>query len=307
MRMSVTHLTTLSAQLQSVLFGVVTCNGLLHPALDKKFDVSEKRAGPDVRFDDVLTRSELLSEDEEPFEVLPGACIGPSLLVALHVLLAGEAEFQAWRGLEDALAQLRRSCRSASGAPEQAAAQPSDREGCATRGVAPGCGAKRKRAMGDDSGRGSCDAPLCCGGVRRHDEGLQNTARRRAAQAQRTEDARLAAAARHVLGSRAEERPEEAAEDDAWRPGVTEIAEAPLEPRARGVLGACIRGRLARYRLPDLAQDCAALAQEERRARSGRSGEGSRAKLAALRLVVTEKQLLLEALRAAGNAGPACP
>ena len=230
--------------------------------------------------------------------MLPGACIGPSLLVALHVLLADEAEFRAWRGLEGALAQLRRSCRPAGGAPDQAAEQLSDHGGRAAHGSAPGHGAKRKRAMGDNSGRGGCDAPLCCSGVtRQQNGGLQNAARRRAVQVQQTEDA-------HPTAHQGQ--PDEAAEDDAWRPGVTDVADGALGPRARGVLGACIRGRLARYRLPDLAQDRAALAQEERQAVSRRSGEGARAKLAALRLVVTEKQLLLRALSALGSAGSAC-
>ena len=254
----------------------------------------------------LLACSELLREDEEPFEVLPGACIGPSLFVALHVLLAEEPDFKAWRSLEDALAQLQRSCRPASGAPGEAVERVPGHGVCAARVAAQGHGVKWQRAVGTECGRESCNGQHCCGGDgRRGTEGRpQNTAKRRVVEAHGAENAHRdirAAAAERCLGDKAEEQPDQAAEDGAWRPGVTGISGAPLGARTRGVLGACIRERLAQYRLPGLAQERRMLAQEERRAKGSRSGEAARARLAALRLVVTEKRVLLNALAALGD------
>ena len=40
--------------------------------------------------------SDLLEEGEEPFEVLPGAQVGPCLYAALKVLCASDAAFSSW-------------------------------------------------------------------------------------------------------------------------------------------------------------------------------------------------------------------
>ncbi|KAK9815861.1 hypothetical protein WJX72_010928 [[Myrmecia] bisecta] len=47
--------------------------------------------------------SELLQEDAEPFEVLPGGVMGPALLVALRVLFAPQHVWTTWTSLADAL------------------------------------------------------------------------------------------------------------------------------------------------------------------------------------------------------------
>ena len=41
-----------------------------------------------------------MEEDEEPFEVLPGGRINPSLLMALRALFATSDEAAAWQTLE---------------------------------------------------------------------------------------------------------------------------------------------------------------------------------------------------------------
>ena len=46
--------------------------------------------------------SELLEEDEEPFEVLPGGIINAPLAVTLRVLTAPDDSFQSWATLEGA-------------------------------------------------------------------------------------------------------------------------------------------------------------------------------------------------------------
>lgn len=43
--------------------------------------------------------SELLEEDREPFEVMPEALLGPSLVAALRVLFADDAQFYTWQDL----------------------------------------------------------------------------------------------------------------------------------------------------------------------------------------------------------------
>ena len=43
--------------------------------------------------------SDLLQEDEEPFEVLPGGRIGPCLYAALRILCADDATFDSWTGI----------------------------------------------------------------------------------------------------------------------------------------------------------------------------------------------------------------
>ncbi|KAK9855763.1 hypothetical protein WJX84_004167, partial [Apatococcus fuscideae] len=47
--------------------------------------------------------SELLEEEEEPFEVLPGGIINAPLAVTLRVLTAANDDFRSWTSLEDAL------------------------------------------------------------------------------------------------------------------------------------------------------------------------------------------------------------
>ncbi len=46
------------------------------------------------------TRSELLSEDEEPLLLLPPAHVSTALWVALRVLAAGDKQLAAWGGIE---------------------------------------------------------------------------------------------------------------------------------------------------------------------------------------------------------------
>lgn len=47
--------------------------------------------------------SHLLEEEEEPFEVLPGGNINPSLLMTLRVLFADSKQFGAWQNLDGTL------------------------------------------------------------------------------------------------------------------------------------------------------------------------------------------------------------
>lgn len=271
-----------------------------------------------------MRRSELLEEGEEPFEVLPDARVAPSLLVALHALLAPEDEFRSWRGLEDVLAQLQRasmqgdaaqaSCaagedKMAAGAVGSAKAEAGEVANCheqvqpctngwhaeedLSAGQEPAAkkqrvgGAAERRVVHGRAGqeavsldRGNCAASgACC---------RKNTCSSR--------QAGQALAGDTVCGQ--EEQPV----DGNWRPGVTSIA--AMGPRACAVLAACIRQRLACYRLPGLAEDRKQLAAAEV-GRASSKKEGARASVAALRLVVAEKELLSAAL-AAADARAAC-
>ncbi|KAK9903332.1 hypothetical protein WJX75_003109 [Coccomyxa subellipsoidea] len=110
--------------------------------------------------------SELLEEDREPFEVLPDGCIGPSLLVALRVLLAADSEFHSWRSLDDALklcaskpqpegaSDRQQESDSGCKAAEQpeTAEQPDMHHHCGNGHSLKG---SRKRGSGEDAGCGS--------------------------------------------------------------------------------------------------------------------------------------------------------
>ncbi|KAL4428485.1 hypothetical protein ABPG75_002574 [Micractinium tetrahymenae] len=48
-------------------------------------------------------QTEVLEEDEEPFEALPNGHVSPALYVALRVLGATDAELASWHGISDAL------------------------------------------------------------------------------------------------------------------------------------------------------------------------------------------------------------
>ncbi|KAK9789397.1 hypothetical protein WJX73_003152 [Symbiochloris irregularis] len=47
--------------------------------------------------------SDLLEEEDEPFEVMPEGRVGPCLYAALRVLCASDAVFQGWRGIAEVL------------------------------------------------------------------------------------------------------------------------------------------------------------------------------------------------------------
>lgn len=50
--------------------------------------------------------SELLSEEEEPFEVLPGAALGSACIACLYTLFAPEILFKTWKTVDDAVESL---------------------------------------------------------------------------------------------------------------------------------------------------------------------------------------------------------
>ncbi|KAI7837623.1 hypothetical protein COHA_008549 [Chlorella ohadii] len=72
-------------------------------------------------------QTEVLEEDEEPFEALPNGHISPALFVALRVLCAPEAEARSWSSIGDAL-RLPAAANGAGAAAMQGAADGSDGE-----------------------------------------------------------------------------------------------------------------------------------------------------------------------------------
>ena len=235
--------------------------------------------------------------------MLPGACIGPSLLVALHVLTAGEADLQHWRGLQDALAQLQRMCTGSPAGASEPVDAPDRRE---DRAASPAATVEPAAAT-------ACGRPVptqCCNGG--HAGGSHSSVREPAKKRRKLEDLDSEGKAQRrglhegaangccgdgACGSReAGQAHAPDADESDWLPGVTSIS--ALGPSASTALSTCIQQRLARYRLPDLAQDRAQLAVAEREVAGSRK-EGARGRLAALRLVVAEKELLHTALAAA--------
>ena len=79
------------------------CAWLLHIS----YRVGTRSEGTSAHF------SELLEEDEEPFEVLPGGIINAPLAVTLRVLTASDDIFQSWTTLEGAHMQRCSLCRPA--------------------------------------------------------------------------------------------------------------------------------------------------------------------------------------------------
>ncbi len=259
--------------------------------------------------------SELLDEEREPFEVLPGGCIGPSLLVALRVLLASDADFCKWQSLDDALQlcsvqqppegsadrqhesgpgcktaeQPGKECRSEIGHHPRSSRKRGAKEGTAgvSEPVSERPEAKKQRSEGardlDTAGRnGMAAAKVDCD----LDDGEQHNG-----------DC-------HTKKTSTGAAPEQGASATGELPaqiGNTDIRAA----RQCGVLtgdmclavARCIRQRLQRYRHASLAEDLRELEKEEGLGQRGKGrNESSRARVAALRLVVTEKELLHAAL-----------
>jgi hypothetical protein len=254
--------------------------------------------------------SDLLEEDREPFEVLPGGSIGPSLLVALRTLLASDSVFQGWRGLEDALqphlAQPANGLelRTANGA---SAAQPRS---------APAD--KRRSKQGLLSGKEEKDSR----GVSPEDEKSQPPTKRKhcgtAASACAPSKRHSSCCSQHADADEGPEMDRPCAGDHhgdclamhshhcepgtsgrgPFQLGSTGIAAAGLNARMCRALKACILHRIHRYRHEGMDSDLAELQAAEMFARkSGCWSESSKAKLAALRLIVEEKKLLYDALK----------
>ncbi|BDA50036.1 probable N-lysine methyltransferase SETD6 at N-terminal half [Coccomyxa sp. Obi] len=248
--------------------------------------------------------SELLDEDREPFEVLPSACIAPSLLVALRVLLATKAEFHSWRTLDDALhlcaTQQKPSplavgdsaaCSNDSCNVQQeqlrAPQQPEDGSKPSTsrkRDVLhrtgdshDGAGAKKQRSgTARTDGVGGAPETGSLSGV----TGAQHNG-----------------SCREDISDR-----EQTVETQQLQIANTSIEAAPSEALTADMCTAlrhCIQQRLQRYRHAGLEQDLQELEAEEKLSQQSASrSEHHRARLAALRLVVGEKEVLHAALEA---------
>ena len=268
--------------------------------------------------------SELLEEDREPFEVLPDGCIGPSLLVALRVLLAADSEFHSWRSLDDALklcaskpqpegaSDRQQESDSGCKAAEQpeTAEQPDMHHHCGNGHSLKG---SRKRGSGEDAGCGS--EPIsegaglkkqCSEGAREADNACRDGIAAVCGQADVNGALQNGNCRTEGTGTDAEaEQAQSEAEEQPMQISNTSIRTARICGTLTGTMCTaltwCIQLRLQRYRHEGLAEDLRELEAEEGRSqqKEGRS-DSSRARLAALRLVVAEKELLhaaLEALR----------
>lgn len=248
--------------------------------------------------------SELLDEDREPFEVLPNACIGPSILVALRVLLATETEFHSWRTLDDAMHLCGTQQEPNSLAMEGSAACSDD--SCKDRHEQ--LRARQEHENGSKrSASGKRDAPHENGDI--HGGHGAKKQRNGPARTEHVADALENGSlsdlhGAHHDGSCREDMSDRENISDIQQLQIanTSIQAAPSEALTAEMCTAlrhCIQQRLQRYRHAALEQDLQELeAQEKLSQKSAGRSEHNRARLAALRLVVGEKEVLHSALQA---------
>ncbi|CAL8465452.1 g4988 [Coccomyxa elongata] len=243
--------------------------------------------------------SELLEEDREPFEVLPNACIGPSLLVALRVLLASETEFDSWRTLDDALHLCGTQQEQKSLAMGNSAACSNDnchvQHEQSRTGQEPQKGSKLSTSRKRDVPHGHGDS---------HDSPEAKKQRSGTARTNGVAGALENGSGSGVIGSCREEIGDREQTSEAQQLQIvnTSIQAAPSEALTADMCTAlrqCIQQRLQRYRHAGLEQDLQELEAEEKLSqRSASRSKHNRARLAALRLVVGEKEVLHAALEA---------
>lgn len=243
-----------------------------------------------------MHRSELLEDDSEPFEVLPGGRIGPSLAVALRVLFASDSEFQCWRGLEDALSPLASTQETDGGAncpPEEA---PVD---VLRRQRAPTCSSEEEHSNhGPASKRRKCCEPKQSGpdehAAKRSQKAKGEIGSCGPGDCIAADNGSCRDAQRQ--GIKAGRHPEQLGSLCIASAGPAVLSQPMCQ-----ALKACILQRLQRY---SMNGDVIRLEQEVKQVQSkGSSTESSRARVAALMLVLAEKQVLNAALEALARRG----
>ncbi len=231
--------------------------------------------------------------------MLPNACIGPSLLVALRVLLASETEFDSWRTLDDALHLCGTQQDPKSLAVRNSAACSNDscnvqhEHLCARqepqKGSKPSTSRKRDVMHGHGDTQNGPEAKKQRSGTARTN-GVAVT----------LENGSWSGgngSCREEISDR-----EQTSETQQLQIANTSIQAAPSEALTADMCTAlrqCIEQRLQRYRHAGLEQGLQELEAEEKLSQQNASrNEHNRARLAALRLVVGEKEVLHAALEA---------
>ena len=234
--------------------------------------------------------SELLDEDSEPFEVLPGGCIGPSLAVTLYIICADDQLYSSWSHMDDAVQSLQQVQNSSSACDPAAMSTtaPRSRENTSSHGRA-----KRKR----DS---LADLPH-----EQHSEqlgGQHSTIKGPFSQA---------CNGSHVLkdqdreaddGSQHEDGEHNNYDEEEWQPSIVALrsaAKALINGRAAACLSTALGEHLQTYKHASLIADLEQLQRAQMQCERLRyRDEHWKAVVSALRLVVQEKEILQEALKA---------
>ena len=255
------------------------------------------------------TGSELLEEDAEPFEVMPRALLSAPLVAALRVLFADAAAFGAWSSLDDALV----GWPAGGAAPGPAGgARLAAEHGHALEGVGlvskparAGRSAESQQACGaddrtpDDAGAAvqPCGEPAVAANGRGHE---YSTASRAASLDQSQPQAGVAT--QPGCGPAQDGHARQTGQDGAQLGSVSIPAAAHfLPPCALQALHAALLARLSQYRRPGPGGAAAELDRAEAtagKARGVAEREAAGARMAALRLVHGERQLLKGALAA---------
>ena len=242
--------------------------------------------------------SELLGEGSEPFEVMPEGCIGPSLAVALFIFCADRQLYNHWSTIYDALECMRHA---------ESAAQPAPLSGNVCHHSAFGTAPKKKQRRSmhncalnehaeqigktlpqEAAGQGSkCEQPdqLASCQISVHEVPAQD-----------------GQAANNLQHCSAEGR---AQAEEEWRPSIIVVGKASkslINTRMAACLRTAIDTRLSLYQQTSLQADLVHLQEAEQQYRRlADCNEHWKAVVSALRLVVQEKEILLNAQAALQN------
>ena len=239
--------------------------------------------------------SELLDEGSEPFEVMPEGCIGPSLVVALFVICADEQVFDQWTSIDDALECMRCAETSAQSAPLNGDVYHHSGIGTASK-------KEVKRSMHDCAQNEHAEQV----GITLPDYHLEAAGQG----SKRKSPIQQEPCQTSVHGSSGQEgqAPDslqhgsaeiQAQTEKAWQPSIIVVGKASkslINTRMAACMRPAIDKRLSLYRQTGLQADLLQLQEAEQQcSRLGYCNEHWKAVVAALRLVVQEKEMLLNA------------
>ena len=234
--------------------------------------------------------SEPLDEESEPFEVLPGGCIGPSLAVTLYIMCADDQLYNSWSHMDDAVQSLQQVQKSSSAYDPAVTSTTAlgSRENTSSHGST-----KRKRDSLADLTHEQHSQQV---------GGQHSTIKRPCSQAcdgshvQKDQDRKADDGLQHEDGEHKNRDEEE------WQPSIIplrSVAKALINGRAAACLSTAVGEHLQMYKHASLTEDLEQLQKAQIQCKRLRyRDEHWKAVVSALRLVVQEKEILQEALKA---------
>ena len=236
--------------------------------------------------------SELLDEDSEPFEVLPGGCIGPSLAVTLYIMCADDQLFNSWSHVDDTVQRLQQMQKSSTAynPAVTSTTAPESRENTSSHGSAK----RRKRDKLADLTHEQHPEQL--GGQHRTIEGPCSQACN-SSHVQKDQDREAPDGSQHEDGQHNN------CDEEEWQPSIIALrssaAKALINGRAAACLSTAVGEHLRTYKHASLTADLEQLQRAQKQCERLRyRDEHWKAVVSALRLVVQEKEILQEAMKA---------